>query len=223
MTVAVRSTAGLYFCKVAKLRLARFGFPPASRELGHEMRLGAAVALAMGLALASIGSRAFADPMVSRVACREAKCAADNFSRVQVMSDSPACRRSGKNGKISAGAPRLQLPQVWEMTAASAWEAFPAPGLSAAVSGTHAFANAGTGPAVLNAKPGGKSGAPQAGQSEPPPKLSFTGDVGIPNNYTLDDVLRQQYRGPAAMDNDSIGGKLVNTIGALKLGIKVDY
>jgi hypothetical protein len=25
------------------------------------------------------------------------------------------------------------------------------------------------------------------------------------------------------MDNDSIGGKLVNTIGALKLGIKVDY
>ena len=187
------------------------------------MRLGAAVALAMGLALASIGSRAFADPMVSRVAGREAKCAADNFSRVQMMSDSPTCRRGGKNGKISAGAPRLQLPQVWEMTAASAWEAFPAPGLSAAVSGTHAFANAGTGPAVLNAKLDGKSGVPQAGQSEPPPKLGFTGDVGIPNNYTLDDVLRQQYRGPAAMDNDSIGGKLVNTIGALKLGIKVDY
>jgi hypothetical protein len=187
------------------------------------MRLGAAVALAMGLALASIGSRAFADPLVSRAAGREAKCAADNFSRVQVMSDSPACRRVGKNGKISAGAPRLQLPQVWEMTAASAWEAFPAPGLSAADSGAHAFANAGTGPAVLNAKLGGKSGAPPAGQSEPPPKLSFTGDVGIPNNYTLDDVLRQQYRGPAAMDNDSIGGKLVNTIGALKLGIKVDY
>ena len=209
--------------------MARFGFPPASRELGHEMRLGAAVALAMGLALASIGSRAFADPMVSRVASREAKCAADSFSRVQVMSDSPFCRRGGKNGKISAGAPRLQLPQLWETTAASAWEAFPAPGLSAAVSGaphpafTRAFTNAGAGPAVLNAKPDGKSGVPQAGQSEPPPKLSFTGDVGIPNNYTLDDVLRQQYRGPAAMDNDSIGGKLVNTIGALKLGIKVDY
>ena len=162
-------------------------------------------------------------PWVSRVAGRDAKCAADNFSRVQMMSDSPTCRRGGKNGKISAGAPRLQLPQVWEMTAASAWEAFPAPGLSAAVSATHAFANAGTGPAVLNAKLGGKSGAPQAGQSEPPPKLSFTGDVGIPNNYTLDDVLRQQYRGPAAIDNDTIAGKLVNTIGALKLGIKVDY
>ena len=186
------------------------------------MRLGAAVALAMGLALASIGSRAFADPMVSRVAGREAKCAADNFSRVQVMSDSPACRRSGKNGKISAGAPRLQLPQFGN-DGGFRLEAFPAPGLSAAVSGTHAFANAGTGPAVLNAKLGGKSGALQAGQSEPPPKLSFTGDVGIPNNYTLDDVLRQQYRGPAAMDNDTIGGKLVNTIGALKLGIKVDY
>jgi hypothetical protein len=39
----------------------------------------------------------------------------------------------------------------------------------------------------------------------------------------LDDVLRQQYRGPAAMDTDSVAGKLVNTIGALKLGIKVDY
>jgi hypothetical protein len=157
------------FLQGGKAALARFDFPPASRELGHEMRLGAAVALAMGLALASIGSRAFADPMVSRVAGREAKCAADSFSRVQVMSDSPACRRGGKNGKISVGAPRLQLPQIWEMTAASAWEAFPAPGLSAAVSGTHAFANAGTGPAVLNAKLDGKSGAPQAGQSEPPP------------------------------------------------------
>ena len=208
---------------MAKLRWRGSIFRLPAENFGHEMRLGAAVALAMGLALASIGSRAFADPLVSRAAGREAKCAADNFSRVQVMSDSPACRRGGKNGKISAGAPRLQLPQVWEMTAASAWEAFPAPGLSAAVSGTHAFANAGTGPAVLNAKLGGKSGAPPAGQSEPPPKLSFTGDVGIPNNYTLDDVLRQQYRGPAAMDNDSIGGKLVNTIGALKLGIKVDY
>jgi hypothetical protein len=111
---------------------------------------------------------------------------------------------------------RGHLPIPWS-------RARPAPGLSAAVSGAHAFANAGTGPAVLNAKLGGKSGAPPAGQSEPPPKLSFTGDVGIPNNYTLDDVLRQQYRGPAAMDNDSIGGKLVNTIGALNLGIKVDY
>jgi hypothetical protein len=176
----------------------------------------------MGLALASIGSRAFADPLVSRAAGREAKCAADNFSRVQVMSDSPACRRGGKNGKISAGAPRLQLPQVWEMTAASAWEAFPAPGLSAAVSGTHAFANAGTGPVVLNAKLGGKSGARKPDRASRR-RNCFTGDVGIPNNYTLDDVLRQQYRGPAAMDNDTIAGKLVNTIGALKLGIKVDY
>jgi hypothetical protein len=63
----------------------------------------------------------------------------------------------------------------------------------------------------------------QARPSELTPKLSFTGDVGIPNNHTLDDVLRQQYRGPAAMDTDSMAGKLVNTIGALKLGIKVDY
>ena len=193
------------------------------------MRLGAAVALGMGLALASIGSWAFADPMVSRVAGREAKCAADSFSRVQVMSDSPVCRRGGKNGRISAGAPRLQLPQVWEMTAVSAWEAFPAPGLSAAVSGTpqpsfmHPFANAGAGPAVLNAKLDGKSGAPQAGQGEPTPKLSFIGDVGIPNNQSLDDVLRQQYRGPAAIDSDSVAEKFVNAIGALKLGIKVDY
>jgi hypothetical protein len=108
-----------------------------------------------------------------------------------------------------------------EMTAASAWEAFPAPGLSAAVSATHAFANAGTVP-PSSTRSSAANRAPQAGQSEPPPKLSFTGDVGIPNNYTWT-MSRQQYRGPAAMDNDSIGGKLVNTIGALKLGIKVDY
>jgi hypothetical protein len=113
------------------------------------------------------------------------------------------------------------------MAAASAWEAFPAPGLSAAVRPqfpfTHGFANTGAGPTVAGAKLDGRLVAPQAGQSEPTPKLSFTGDVGIPNNHTLDDVLRQQYRGPAAMENDSVAGKFVNTIGALKLGIKVDY
>ena len=138
-----------------------------------------------------------------------------------MTSDTPVCRRGGKNGKIGTGAPRLQFPQVWEMTAASAWEAFPAPGLSGVISGTHPFANASGGPAVLNAKIDGKSGVPQAGQSEP--KWSFTSDIGIPNNHSLDDMLRQQYRGPAAMDNESAAEKLVNTIGAVKLGIKVDY
>jgi hypothetical protein len=193
------------------------------------MRLRSAVAVPMGLALALIGSQTFADPALPRVAGREAKCAGDDFSRVQVMSDSPACRRSGKNGRVSAGASRLQLPQVWEMTAASAWEASPAPGLSAAVSGarhpsfTHPFANAGADPAVLNARLDSRSGVPQVGQGEPTPKLSFTGDIGIPNNQSLDDILRQQYRGPAAMDSDSVTEKFVNKIGALKLGIKVDY
>jgi hypothetical protein len=181
------------------------------------------------LALALIGSRAFADPMLSRVAGAEAKCVGDNFSRPTITADAPLCRRGGKNGRTSAGTPRLQLPRVWEMTAASAWEAFPAPGLSAAVSGTRQpsfarpFANAGGGDAVPNAKLDGRSGAPQTGQSASAPKWSFTGDLGIPNNQSLDDVLRQQYRGPAAMDNESVAEKLVNSIGALKLGIKVDY
>ena len=176
------------------------------------MRLRSAVPVALGLAVALIGTRAFADPAVLRAAGREAKCAADGFSRVQVMSDSPVCRRGGKNGRIGTGAPRLQFPQAWEMTAASAWEAYPARGLSAAVSAapqhsfTQGFASAGAGPAV-----------------QPPPIVSFTGDVGIPNNHSLEDVLRQQYRGPAAMDNESVAGKFVNAIGALKLGIKVDY
>jgi hypothetical protein len=187
------------------------------------MRLRSAVAVALGLAVALIGTRAFADPTVLRAAGREAKCAPDSFSRVQVMSDSPFCRRGGKNGRIGTGAPRLQFPQAWERTAASAWEAYPAPGLSAAVSATpqhsftQGFANGGTGPAVFHTRSDGRWG------TEPPPIVSFTGDVGIPNNHSLEDVLRQQYRGPAAMDNDSVAGKFVNAIGALKLGIKVDY
>jgi hypothetical protein len=191
------------------------------------MRLRSAVPVALGLAVALIGTRTFADPTVLRAAGRDAKCVADSFSRVQVMSDSPFCRRGGKNGRI--GAPRLQFPQAWEMTAASAWEAYPAPGLSAAVSGTaqhsftQGFAHGGAGPAVLHTRPDGSWGAVQAGPSEPPPIVSFTGDVGIPNNHSLEDVLRQQYRGPAAMDNDSVAGKFVNAIGALKLGIKLDY
>jgi hypothetical protein len=185
------------------------------------MRLRSAVPVALGLAVALIGTGAFADPAALRAAGREAKCDADSFSRVQVMSDSPVCRRVGKNGRIGTGAPRLQFPQAWEMTAAYAWEAYPAPGLSAAVTATpqhsftQGFANAGAGPDLLHNRP--RWGA------EPPPIVSFTGDVGIPNNHSLEDILRQQYRGPAAMENDSVAGKFVNAIGALKLGIKVDY
>jgi hypothetical protein len=192
------------------------------------MRLRSAVALAMMLALALIGgSRSFGDPMMPRVAGGETKCVADNSAPPAVTSEAPACRRGGKSERNGAGATRSQLPQVWPMAAASAWEAFPAPGLSVAVRPqfpfTHGFVNTGAGPTVAGAKLDGRLVAPQAGQSEPTPKLSFTGDVGIPNNHTLDDVLRQQYRGPAAMENDSVAGKFVNTIGALKLGIKVDY
>jgi hypothetical protein len=159
------------------------------------MRLRSVVALPMVLALALIGgSRSFGGPMMPRVAGGETKCVADNSAPPAVTSEAPACRRGG-------GATRSQLPQVWPMAAASAWEAFPAPGLSAAVRPqfpfTHGFANTGAGPTVTGAKLDGRLVAPQAGQSEPTPKLSFTGDVGIPNNHTLDDVLRQQYRGPA--------------------------
>lgn len=193
------------------------------------MRLRAAVAVAMGLSLALIGSRSFADPAQPRAPGAEAKCVGDNFSRPATASDASLCRRGGKNGRMGAGAPRLQFPQAWEMTAASAWEAYPAPGLSGAVSATskpslaRGLANTSAGAAALDAKFDGKPGAPSAGQGESKPKWSFTGDVGIPNNHTLDDVLRQQYRGPAAVDSDSVAEKFVNAIGALKLGIKVDY
>ena len=190
------------------------------------MRLRFAVALTLGLALALIGeSRPFADPLLARAPGGEAKCVADNFTPSATPSDAPVCRRGGRSERNSAGAARLQLPQAWPMAAVSAWEAFPAPGLSAAVRPqspfTHGFANTGTG--STGATLDDRLVALPASQSELTPKLSFTGDVGIPNNHTLDDVLRQQYRGPAAMDNDSVAGKLVNTIGALKLGIKVDY
>ena len=192
------------------------------------MRLRFAVALAMGLALALIGeSRPFADPLSPRAAGGEAKCVADNFTPAATTSDAPVCRRGGKSERSGAGASRLQLPEAWPMAAVSAWEAFPARGLSGAVRPpspfTHGFANTGASSTADGARPDDIPVVLQARPSELTPKLSFTGDVGIPNNHTLDDVLRQQYRGPAAMDNDSVAGKLVNTIGALKLGIKVDY
>ena len=192
------------------------------------MRLRFAVALALGLALALIGeSRPFADPLLARAPGGEAKCVADNFTPSATPSDAPVCRRGGRSERNSAGATRLQLPQAWPMAAVSAWEAFPAPGLSGAVRPqspfTHGFAHTGAGSTATGATPDDIPLALQARPSELTPKLSFTGDVGIPNNHTLDDALRQQYRGPAAMDNDSVAGKLVNTIGALKLGIKVDY
>jgi hypothetical protein len=192
------------------------------------MRLRFAVALALGFALALIGeSRLFADPLLPGAVGGEAKCVADNFTRSATTSEAPVCRRGGKSERNSAGATRLQLPQAWPMAAASAWEAFPAPGLSGAVRPqspfTPGFANTGAGSTAAGARPDDIPIALQARPSELTPKLSFTGDVGIPNNHTLDDILRQQYRGPAAMDNDSVAGKLVNTIGALKLGIKVDY
>lgn len=218
---AVSLTAGLYFYKGAKLRWRGRIFRLPDARLVREMRLRSAVAVAIGLSLALIGSRAFADPTLPRAAGAEAKCAADNFSGPATTSDAPLCRHSGKSGKVSAGAPRLQFPQVWQITAASAWEAFPAPGLSAAVSGTHPFANGGAGSAAAGAKLDGKPSP--VGQSAATPKWSFTGDIGIPNNHSLEDVLRQQYRGPAAMDNESVAEKFVNAIGALKLGIKVDY
>ena len=192
------------------------------------MRLRFAVALALGLALAFIGeSRPFADPLLPRTAGGEAKCVADNFSPSATTPDAPVCRRGGKNERNTVGATRLQLPQAWPMAAASAWEAFPTPGLSAAVTPkspfTHGFANTGAGSTAAGVTLDGSPVTLQRQPSELTPKLSFTGDVGIPNNYTLEDVLRQQYRGPAAMENDTVAGKLVNTIGALKLGIKVDY
>jgi hypothetical protein len=188
------------------------------------MRLRFAVALAMGLALALIGqTRPFADPLLSRAPGGEAKCVADNFTPAATTSDAPLCRRGGKSERNSAGASRVQLPEAWPMAAASAWEAFPAPGLSGAVRPQSPFAHGGAGSTAAGAKLDDGPLVLQARPSELTPKLSFTGDVGIPNNHTLDDVLRQQYRGPAAMDTDSMAGKLVNTIGALKLGIKVDY
>ena len=191
------------------------------------MLLRFAVALAMGLALALTGqTRPFADPLLSRAPGGEAKCVADNFTPAATTSDAPLCRRGGKSERNSAGASRVQLPEAWPMAAASAWEAFPAR-LSGAVRPqspfARGFANTGAGSTPAGAKLDDGPLVLQARPSELTPKLSFTGDVGIPNNHTLDDVLRQQYRGPAAMDTDSVAGKLVNTIGALKLGIKVDY
>jgi hypothetical protein len=192
------------------------------------MRPRFAVALAMGFALALIGQpQPSADPLLPRAPGGEAKCVADNFTPAATTSDAPLCRRGGKSERNSAGASRVQLPEAWPMAAASAWEAFPAPGLSGAVRPqspfAHGFANTGAGSTAAGAKLDDGPLVLQARPSELTPKLSFTGDVGIPNNHTLDDVLRQQYRGPAAMDTDSMAGKLVNTIGALKLGIKVDY
>ena len=116
------------------------------------------------------------------------------------------------NRLVCSSRPAAQIAHLWLSVAVRPQFPF-----------THGFVNTGAGPTVAGAKLDGRLVAPQAGQSEPTPKLSFTGDVGIPNNHTLDDVLRQQYRGPAAMENDSVAGKFVNTIGALKLGIKVDY
>ncbi len=206
-----------------------------------------AVMVALGLALLSFGSReAFADPAVlhvtsgqravssdearhSRLTGRETKCVRDDFSRLTMTSDSRACRPDNKNGKNSAGAPRLQFPPVEAMAAAVAWEAFPAAGLSALDRGTHQpsftslFSNASAGAVDLDAKLGGGSGVSPAGHGEPTLKFSFIGDVGLPTDQSLDDAFRRQYRGAAAIDNDTISEKLVNAIGAVKLGFDLRY